>query len=181
MLKCLLLALALLALAPLAHAQSTWPTPTQPTGGPSVGGVVEMYLNSSGQAVPTSNVDPCLVSASSKSSVAVNITSATTTALVAAVTGKSVYVCGGVLTIAPSATAADTATLEYGTGATCGSGTTALTGAFGAGDLTSAAPPIVVPLFTSGVILATPISNALCLLSAGTAVSIQGVVSYVQQ
>lgn len=125
--------------------------------------------------------DPCLSPGVTKRSVAVNITSATTTQLVALVASRSVYVCGAILTIAPSATSADTATFEYGTGSSCGTGTTALTGAIGAGDLTTAAPPLLVTLNVAGTNLTAPSGNALCVVSAGTTVNIQGVVTFVQQ
>lgn len=124
--------------------------------------------------------DPCLNSSILKSSKAVSISSATTTSIVAVSGSTAVYICGGALTIAPSATTADTATLEYGTGASCTS-PTVLTGAFGAGDVTSAAPPIVVHLNSFGTSMTVPASNGLCILSAGTAVSIQGFISYVQE
>ena len=173
--------LAILFAGSMAHAQSTWPTPQSPTGGPSVTGGVGMYVNSSGQAVPETNADPCSIPASTKVSAVVSITTATTTQIVPLVAGQSVYICGGVLTIAPSATTADTATLVYGTGTNCATGLTALSGAFGAGDLTTAAPPIVVPLASSGIVTSAPAGKALCLTSAGATVNIQGVISYVQQ
>jgi len=180
--RTLIMAGALLcALAAPAQAQNTWPTPQSSTGGPSATGGVGMFLNSSGQAVPYTQNDPCQNTSSSKISVPINVTSATTTQLVAASAGTSIYVCGAALTIAPSATSADTAKFEYGTGASCGTGTTALTGSFGAGDLTTAAPPLFISLNSPGAVMATPASNALCLVSAGTTVNIQGVLSYVQQ
>lgn len=125
--------------------------------------------------------DPCQDVSAIKSSVVVAQASATTTQLVALSAGKIVYVCGLSMTIAPSGTSADTATFEYGTGASCGTGTTALTGAFGAGDLTTAAPPLFVTLGAPGTAFSTAAGNALCIVSAGTTVSIQGVLSYVQQ
>lgn len=125
-------------------------------------------------------LDPCNPSYP-KNSVPINITTATTTQLVPLLLGATVSVCGVSITIAPSGTAADAATFEYGTGASCGTGTTALTGAFGAGDLTTAAPPLFVTFADPGTTFKTPAGQALCLLSAGTTVNIQGVLTYVQQ
>jgi hypothetical protein len=181
MLKRLLLAAALLLTAPIAYAQTTFPTAGSATGGPSAIGGVGMYVNNQGIAVPETNSDPCANPSNTKASVPISVTSATTTQLVAAVAGQAVYLCGGTFTIAPSATSADTALFEYGSGTNCGTGTTALTGSFGAGDLTTAAPPTVVPLFSSGVVMVAPAGKALCMVSAGTTVNIQGVLSVIQQ
>jgi len=127
------------------------------------------------------STDPCMSSSVLKSSSVINVTSATTTALVAVSGTKSVYVCGLSITIAPSATSADTATIEYGSGTACATSPTALTGAFGAGDLTTAAPPLFVTLADPGTSMTAPSGNGICLLSAGTTVNIQGIVQWVQQ
>jgi hypothetical protein len=124
--------------------------------------------------------DPCQSPGVVKQSVPIAISTATTTQLVALNTNQAIYVCGVSMTIAPSATTADTATLEYGTGANCGTGTTVLTGAFGAGDLTTAAPPLFLSFADPGTTVKTPFGQALCLLSAGTTVNIQGVLTFVQ-
>jgi hypothetical protein len=111
----------------------------------------------------------------------ISISSATTTQLVGLVSNQAIYVCGFSFDVVPSATTADTAQLSYGTGTNCGTGTTALTGQYGAGYATTG-PPI---LYTSGgqdmTAAKAPTGNALCLVSAGTTVSIQGVLTYVQQ
>jgi hypothetical protein len=125
--------------------------------------------------------DPCMSTGVKKQSVAINIVTATTTALVAVSGSTQVYICGIAVTIAPSATSADTFQLEQGTGATCGANITALTGLFGAGDLTSAAPPVFVTFADPGTTASTPAGYGVCAVSAGTAVSIQGVMTYVQQ
>jgi hypothetical protein len=140
-----------------------------------------MYLNSSGQAVPQTNSDPCAIPASTKSSAVVNITTATTTQIVPLSGTTSIYICGGVLTLGPSSGTADTATIVYGTGANCATGLTALSGALGAGNNTSVASPIAVSLTSSGIFTSAPAGKALCLTSAGATVNIQGVISYVQQ
>lgn len=171
-------ALLIAAIAPAwADGDGWWYTP----GGKVVNGGVGMYVNAAGQAVPYTQNDPCQNLSNTKISVPVNITTVTTTQLVPLSGTTSIYICGGTLTISPSATTADSATLEYGTGTNCGTGTTALTGAFGAGDLTTTAPPIVVSLDSSGVVAAAPAGKALCLLSAGGTVNIQGIISYIQQ
>jgi hypothetical protein len=125
--------------------------------------------------------DACQMPTVVKQSVAINITTATTTQLVALVAAQSVYVCGFAFDVLPSATAADTATIEYGTGAACGTGTTALTGAFGAGYTTATAPVLYAAAGQAMTVLKTPPGQALCLLSAGTTVNIQGYLTYVQQ
>lgn len=117
--------------------------------------------------------DPCDVPTVQKSSVAVAISTATTTQLVALSAGKTIYFCGFVGSMGGTTPAV---TFEYGTGSNCATGTVVLTGA-------------IAP--TSGSILLMPIgsstwfqtasANALCALSAGTTPSIQGVLTYVQQ
>lgn len=140
-----------------------------------------------GQAVKAASVpvtfasdqDPC--SYAQKSSAAITVTSGTTTSLVAVSGSTTVYVCGFAITIAPSAVTAATALFEYGTGAACTS-PTSLTGTFGNGDLTSAAG--VAPILYgngAGTIFKSAASNGICILTAGNAVSVQGVLTYVQQ
>jgi hypothetical protein len=124
--------------------------------------------------------DPCDNPSVLKSSVPINVVTPTTTSLVAVSGTKAVYVCGFTVTIAPSATSADTAQLEYGTGAACSS-PTVLTGSFGAGDVTTATGPTVISLADPGTSMTAPASNGVCLLSAGTTVNIQGILQYVQQ
>ena len=169
-----LLTLALLATPFAAHAQ----VESQE--------VVPGYLSSSKNVCGGLNnpcfvpaTDPCMSGA--KTSVAINVKSATTTSLVAVSGSTSIYVCGFSFSIAPSATSADSAELEYGTSTAC-TGTHALTGVFGDGDLTSATSPIVVSYGGSGaMVTSTPGSQGLCLVTAGTAVDVQGVLTYIQQ
>ncbi len=124
--------------------------------------------------------DPC--AAGPKQSSAINVSTATTTALVAISGTTTVYVCGFSLTISPSGTTADTAQFEYGTGAACVTTQTLLTGTFGNGDLTTTVS--VTPISYGGsnaTIVKSAAANGICLVSAGTNVSIQGVLTYVQQ
>jgi hypothetical protein len=140
----------------------------------------EYFFNNPGN--PTGfGGDPCQIASNPKTSVPINITTATTTQLVALSGTTTIYACGVTMTIAPSGTSADTATFEYGTGASCGTGTTVLTGAFGAGDLTTATGVTPITFADPGTTFKTAAGNALCLLSAGTTVNIQGVLTYVQQ
>lgn len=122
--------------------------------------------------------DPCMSSGVKKQSVAINVSTAATTALVVVSGSTQVYVCGYSFTIAPSATTADTAQIEQGTGTACAGNVTALTGTYGNGDLTAAAPLIAV---TNGELQPTPAAYGVCILTAGTAVSVQGVLTFVQQ
>lgn len=120
-------------------------------------------------AVSPNGGDPCANPTVAKSSVALNISSATTTALVAAVASQVVYVCGFNASLTGTA---PSLRLQYGTGGTCGSGTTNLTGTY---------LPTSGSYITSEAKFKTAASNELCAVSAGTSPSIQGVLTYVQQ
>lgn len=169
-------------------ADHAWGTP----GGAIVNGAIGMCLNSAGLAIPTGplcvggtpvsvpTTDPCGSSGVAKSSAPISIATATTTQLVAVSGTTAIYVCGFSMSIAPSAVSADSAQFEYGTSTNC-TGTHALTGTFGSGDLTSAAPPLGISYGGGGqAIFSAPASNGLCLVTAGTAVNVQGVLTYVQ-
>ena len=102
--------------------------------------------------------------------VAINVSSATTTALIAATSGKSIRVCTGQFSIAGTS---PTYKFEYGTQTTtpCDTGTTAITGTV------SPASGAVISLETGGAsnsVFVVPAGNALCLVSGGTSTSIQG-------
>lgn len=146
-------------------------------------GIVAVALSKglSGTGIPLAvmnfGVDPCQSSGVLKSSVAINITSAATTSLVAVSGSTKVYVCGAYFTISEVVTTPNTLQFEYGTGASCTS-PTALTGLFGGGGVT-AGDPIVINM---GEIGATPASQGVCALTAiGATGSFQGVLTYVQQ
>lgn len=117
--------------------------------------------------------DPCANPNVAKSSVAISVTSATTTKLVALSSGKIVYVCG--FSASMSGTA-PTMLFEYGTNVSgeCDTGTTALTGAY---IPTSGA---FVQDRGFGTIFATAASKDLCVVSGGTPV-LKGVLTYVLQ
>lgn len=132
-------------------------------------GMTSLQMNQ--QNVAGTN-DPCGNPGVLKSSVSVAISTATTTQLVALSASKVIYVCGFALTLTGTT---PTVQFEYGTGASCGTGTTVLTGAF--------APTTGSFIQTQGAstLFATAASNALCAVTAGTGPSDQGVLTYVQQ
>lgn len=159
--------------------------------GPSGGGVTtitaEMVFSVPGLATnnpanqPATGVDPCQSPSTLKQSQPINVVAAATTQLVPAATIQGIYVCGGFLTVGSSGTTPATALFEYGTGASCGTGTTVLTGAMGTGTATATndGEPVTIP---GGVTnFRAPTGNALCIVTAGTTVNVQGYISYVQQ
>lgn len=176
--------LAVTAVGGLVYAATQFPTGV--AGDTSVGSVVTMWWNGTA-AVPAnatnplpmaqSTIDPCLSPAVLKATVPISLSGAGTTQLVPVSGILAVYVCGGALSIAPSATSADSALFEYGTSTDC-TGTHALTGTFGSGDLTTTAPPLAIHLTSE---LVTPASQGFCIVAAGTTVNIQGYITYVQQ
>lgn len=124
--------------------------------------------------------DPCQNSNVIKSSVAINITSAATTQLVAISGTKSIYVCHFDMTISEVITTPNTLQFEYGTSTTC-VGANKLTGLYGDKGITAGAP-IVVSAGYGGTLFTAPSANGLCALTAiGATGSFQGVLTYVQQ
>jgi hypothetical protein len=130
--------------------------------------------NANGQAVMASSAPITIATdqrvSNASSSVAINVSTATTTQLVALSGSTSIYVtsfdviAGGTGNI----------TFEYGTGTACATGTTVLTGAY----------PLVAQAGISkgagiGAILKVPSGNALCVLTSA-AVQMSGSVSYQQ-
>lgn len=200
--------LALLAFVAGAQAQSvTWPPPAGTEGilcvynsvSPTILSGLPAFIqcDNSGQlkftngsagtfGAPSTSVtsvqtlDPCSYAA--KLSAVINITTATTTAIVAPVGPASVFVCGFVVSIAPSAVTADTLLFESGSGVACAATIVALTGTFGNGDLTTSAPPLPISYGGAGAtVFRSPSGYGICALTAGTAVNVQGVLTYVQQ
>lgn len=118
----------------------------------------------------TTNGSNCVPSVAAAKSVAINVSTATTTQLVSAVTGQNIFVtsfdviAGGTGNI----------TFVYGTGTNCGTGTTSLTGAY---PLTAQAG--LVKGNGLGMIFFIPPGNALC-VTTSAAVQMSGSVSYVQ-
>lgn len=124
-------------------------------------------------------VDPC--SYATKSSVPINITSATTTQLVAISGSTAIYVCHFSFTASQVITTANTLQFEYGTSTTC-VGANKLTGLYGAGGVTAGDPIVISAGNGNGTLFSAPASNGLCALTAiGASASFQGVLTYVQQ
>lgn len=125
-----------------------------------------------GQGTSTSQIaDPCQTGAA-KSSAPID-SNTTTQQLVAAVTGKTVYPCA--LSVVFTGSSNSGFQLEYGTGAACGTGTTALTGQYQG----TTSPGVAVDL-AGLTFLNIPISNGLCIVT-GASAHAQGFVTYVQQ
>lgn len=103
-------------------------------------------------------------------STAINISTATTTQLVALSSGKKIYVTAWDVIAAGTGNI----TLVYGTGSTCGTGTTSLTGAY---NLVAQAG--ISKGGSLGPVLVVPASNALC-ATTSAAVQMSGSVAYTQ-
>jgi hypothetical protein len=99
--------------------------------------------------------------------VAVNTAAASTVQNVALVANQSVYICGYHIT----STGATNVTIEYGTGASCGTGTTVITGAM----TTAAGTDVDDP----AAYIKVPAGNALCTVNSA-AVQISGYYKYIQ-
>ena len=100
----------------------------------------------------------------------INVAAAATTQLVALAASQIIRVCGFTIT---ADTAATTATFVYGTGANCGTGTTAITGAMRMQDEGN-----ISQVSGNGSVFRTASANALCLTTATGAVT--GFVTYAQ-
>ena len=102
--------------------------------------------------------------------VAISVSTSTVTQLVALSSGKAIYV----LNWSVIAAGTDNVTWEYGTGSNCGTGTTAISGAY-----PLAANGGIVAGNGAGTVLFVPASNALC-VSTSAAVQLSGSLSYYQ-
>lgn len=118
----------------------------------------------------TSNGVNCIAGVQAAKSVAIDISTATTTELVALDTTKAIYVTSWNVIV----NGTGTFKLVYGSGTACGTGTTALTGAYPLTTQTGLAPGDGL-----GPIILVPLGKALC---ATTSANIQhsGSVSYAQ-
>lgn len=151
----------------------------------STSGVLQTVVNSTAGtttiAFAATAADPCLNPNLAKSSAVINISTATTTALVAPSGVLTVYVCSYSMTISQVVTTANTLKFVRGTGATCGTGTADLTGAFGTGGVTAAAP-IVVTSGTGGTQFKGNANDGVCATTTiGASAAFTGVLTYVQQ
>ena len=119
----------------------------------------------------TANVGGSLTSIiQAGASVPINISTATTTQLVAAVTSKAIYVTAWDVIAAGTGAI----TLEYGTGSNCATGTTVLTGPYGL-----IAQFGIAKGNGLGPVLIVPAGNALCALTSA-AIQMSGSLSYTQ-
>lgn len=122
------------------------------------------------------STNPC-TNADNIQSVAVSITSGTTTRIILSTDAeKKTIICSVSLTLVGAATA-NTLVFEYGTGATCGTGLVALSGAFTASVVVGSSTVLVIPPYS---IKSIPAGNSTCLLTT-TADAVKGVVSFVLQ
>lgn len=126
-------------------------------------------------------VDPCASYAVAKSTAVINITTAATTQLVPISGTTTIYVCSFTLSISQVVTTPNTIKFVYGTGASCGTGQVAVSGLFGDGGVTAAAPLMIATGYGATVVK-TIAGQALCATTAiGATASFQGLVTYVQQ
>lgn len=138
-----------------------------------------LIVAASPPVVPGST-DPCQDLSQQKSSAFANITTATTTALVAPSGTTNIYVCSYEITSA-STTTANTVILENGTGAACATSPTALSPTMTNG--LAATPATQIWRRQGGATLfPTGTSQGLCVLSTvGSTPNIQVWISFVQQ
>jgi hypothetical protein len=116
--------------------------------------------------IASAQADPCQHTGSAHRSISIG-TAASSLELVPAVAGQVIFVCQ----YSWSNSSAGSASLAYGTGTNCGTGTTFVTGYY-VGN---------VSVGWGGVIAQTPIANALCVAAGGTTPSVNGVLTYVQE
>ena len=112
----------------------------------------------------------CIQAPAGFKSVPIAISSATTTKMITGVSGQSIYITAwdGI------SSAAGTLLFVYGTGDTCGTGTTSLTGTYTFGTST-----VISKGNGLGPVFSIPNGNNLCLTSGGS-INIQGSISYAQ-
>lgn len=126
--------------------------------------------------------DPCADVSATKQSFQTNITTATTTALVAVSGTTQVYVCGYQIQ-GFATTTANTVQLEYGSGAACVTSPTALTPVYNTGVQVAGNPPFETRYVGAlSVLKPTPSGTGLCAVTTvGSTPSINILVTYVQQ
>lgn len=173
----------LLAVGLAIAAQTAWGQSAVIRGEVSPGVYANIKADASGNLVTAASatLDPCLSSGVAKSTAIISITTATTTQLVALSGTTIVYVCSVSMTISQVVTTANTIKFVYGTGASCGTGTADITGAFGTGGVT-AAPPLSLTMGFGGTVFKNIAANALCATTTiGGSAAFVGVLTYVQQ
>ncbi len=133
-------------------------------------GVSTSFAQNRARLCYTTTGNNCVEAIQGSASKPISQTSASTVEIIPLVATKSIYITsfdfmsGGTLN----------ATLVYGTGTNCGTGTTALTGAY----------PLIAQAGISkgngvGIILVVPVSNAVCLTASGSS-QVSGSISYAQ-
>ena len=147
------------------------PTP-QTAGGGVADDIVAVGGNPAalGNGTAGSNTLRIATAISGQPTVAINVSTAVTTQIVALSSGKAIYV----LNWSALAAAADNITWEYGTGTLCATGTTALSGAYNLGTNGG-----MVVGNGAATVLFVPASNALCLVTSA-ATQLSGSLSYYQ-
>ncbi len=160
---------ALLVLASLVGGQTnvSSPMPTQDAATGATGSAVPARAIYQGEMASGNLVGHI----GCDNSVVYDAATSGSTQLVAAVTGKTVYLCGFVIFSAGTANVK----LQHGTGTACGTGTTALTPAFQLTAQTGASYGN-----GEGVVAKTASGNALC-MNSSAAVAVQALVTYTQQ
>lgn len=143
-----------------------------------------LYWLSNAITPPVITADPCGTPGYPKSSARVQISTATTT-LIAANTGGTNrnFICGGYMEISSSATTASTVQFEYGTQVStpCDTGATPLSGTMGSGTATSGIQALPIFLGSGMTQMVAPPGQQICVVTAGTTVSVNGYVTYAQQ
>lgn len=128
------------------------------------------YAQSTQQLCFTTNGNNCVPGIQASASVPINVSSATTTELVALSTGKRVYITSwdGI------ANGTVNVTLVYGTGTACATGQVALTGTY-----RFIAQAGIAKGNGTGIVLSVPVSQAVCIITSASP-NFSGSLSYVQ-
>jgi hypothetical protein len=127
------------------------------------------------------STDSCQDLSQIKSTAVINIASATTTELVPAVAGKTVYVCGFSATIQGSATTVGAVVFKTGTkvSTACDTSPASLTGTF-QGNI-SPNVPLLITGQGSMTQFAGAVAGEICATTTGTTVAVGGYLTFVQQ
>ena len=121
--------------------------------------------------------DPCETSSTAKLTVFANITTATTTALVAPSGSTRVFVCEALAQL--NSTTASTILLEQGTGVACAGGPAPLTATYTNSTIVSEVLPLGAG---NGTFLTTGAGNGVCAVTTvGTSPTIPVTITFVQQ
>lgn len=126
--------------------------------------------------VANAQTNPC-TNSQLVQSVAINTSTGASIRLVANTdTEKKTYICEFIVTMVGAATP-QTIAIQYGTGATCGTGTILRTGTFKTSTTAGAITTLSIP---GNTIQPIPVGNSTCILTT-TGDAVNGVMSYVIQ